>query len=161
MATFRTTTLTFYDATHTQATGPRIYWTGGKPGQISNPIDQAILPKVGEVYGFFLHRGLQTVGTNTIYAVSGIFFGRIMKCDVTGGPNAPGLVVQPVSAHRQLGHHLPGRPFIQRYRRASQPGPIDPVTPRAEQISFLLARPGNARPPGSEEGGVLQLLPPI
>jgi hypothetical protein len=92
---FGTTNLTFYDETHTAATGPRIYWTDGTPGKVAEPIDSALDSKVGQIFGCFVHRGLVSTGTNTKYAVSGMFFGRLMICNVNGD-NAPGLVVQPV-----------------------------------------------------------------
>ncbi|MDM8006891.1 MAG: hypothetical protein QUV05_12190, partial [Phycisphaerae bacterium] len=94
-AHFHTTALTFYDTTHTAATGPRVYWCPGDPG-MSTAIKTALRSQIGKTFGFFLHRGLQVNGSNTTYAISGIFFARIMAVELTGGPNAEGFIIQPV-----------------------------------------------------------------
>jgi hypothetical protein len=94
-AAFGTSTLTFYDETHTAETGPNIYWIDGSPGHVTEPIDTAIDNRIGQIFGCFLHRGLVETGTTTKYAISGMFFARVMMCNVNGVA-APGLVVQPV-----------------------------------------------------------------
>jgi len=92
---FGTTNLTFYDATHTAETGPNVYWIDGTTGHVTTPIDRALEARVGQIFGCFVHRGLVNTGTHTKYAISGMFWARLMICD-TNGNGAPGLVVQPV-----------------------------------------------------------------
>ncbi len=93
--TFGTSTLTFYDVEHTQQTGPNIYWVSGDPG-LSVAMEKALSQQIGQVYGFFLHRGVVVNGSNSMYAVSGIFFARLVDVDLESSWHAGGLVVQPV-----------------------------------------------------------------
>ncbi len=94
MAELHTTTLTFYDAAHTSS--PITYSCSGTPG-MKTSIQLALLTQVGKVCAFFLHDGVQSNGQHATYAISGMFWGRIMAADVSGSKKASGLVVQPVA----------------------------------------------------------------
>jgi hypothetical protein len=93
-AQFNTPTLTFYDAAH--PTTPITYPCSGTTG-MKTSIQKALSDQIGKVFGFFLNNNLAGNGTNATYSICGVFFARIMAVDLNGGPNAPGLIVQPVA----------------------------------------------------------------
>lgn len=95
-AQFNTSSLMFYDSTHTASSGPRTYSCSGTPG-MKTSIEAALSDQVGKVFGFFLHNGVSGHGTNATYSICGIFFARIMAVELSGGKNACGLIVQPVA----------------------------------------------------------------
>ena len=55
----------------------------------------AIESRMGDVVGFFLHDDVVLDGTNAIYRIVDIRFGRIMNVVLTGGPKNQCLVLQP------------------------------------------------------------------
>lgn len=113
ISTFGTTTLTFYDDTHTAATGPNIYWVNGDPG-LSATFQTALQGQIGNVFGFFLQRGMEGTGNGTRFAISGIFYARIMAVDLNGGSNMLGLIVQPVGHTDAWVVTSPGAPSTSR-----------------------------------------------
>jgi hypothetical protein len=92
-AQFHTPTLTFYDADHTSS--PITYSCSGTPG-MKTSIQSALSGQIGKVCGFFLNNGVSGNGQNATYSICGIVWARIMAVDLNGGPNAPGLIIQPV-----------------------------------------------------------------
>ena len=47
--------------------------------------------------GFFLHDNVVLSGSNAIYTITEIRFGRVMDINLTGAPSTRGLYIQPVS----------------------------------------------------------------
>jgi len=92
---FGTSTLTFYDAEHTPETGPRIYEASGNPG-LSTGMKDTLLARQGDIIGFFLHRGVVSDGSNAIFSICGLAYGRVMDVRLTGKPKERALVIQPV-----------------------------------------------------------------
>jgi hypothetical protein len=87
-----TSDLTFYDDTGSSVT----YDITGSPG-LDAGLTDAIQQTVGDVVAFFLHRNVILSGSNTIYTITQIRFGRVMDIRLTGPPNQRGLYVQPTS----------------------------------------------------------------
>ena len=52
---------------------------------------------MGQVVGFFLHENVVLSGSNAIYTITEIRYGRVMDIRLTGNPNQRGLFIQPVS----------------------------------------------------------------
>lgn len=75
---------------------PVTYDITGSPGLDGGLVD-AIDAKVGDVVGFFLHNKVILSGSNAIYTITAIRFGRVMSIKLTGPPNQRGFFVQPVS----------------------------------------------------------------
>jgi hypothetical protein len=92
-AQFGVPTLTFYDAAHTQS--PITYPCSGTPGMKAS-IEAALAGQIGKVCALFLNNGVSGQGQNATYSICGIVWARIMAVDLSGGPHAIGLVVQPV-----------------------------------------------------------------
>jgi len=98
---------------------PVTYPIPGATGMTTS-IKAALDQRIGDVVGFFVHDDAVKMGSNAVYRNVGLRFARIMKVDITSGPNGEGLVVQPVpyaggsvvvndgapSTHRQLGRVL-------------------------------------------------------
>jgi len=97
--TFGTSTLEFYD----EAGTPQTYTCGGNPG-LSGGLASAVEARIGDVVGFFLHKGFidSGNGANAVYEVTGIRFGRIVAARLTGNPNERTIIIQPVA--REDGH---------------------------------------------------------
>lgn len=90
---FGTDELIFYD----ESEGARTYNSTGTPGGHTS-LKQVLASKVGQVVGFFIHTELPMYnGSNAVYKISGIRFGRVMAVEFTGNPNQRALVLQPVS----------------------------------------------------------------
>ena len=51
--------------------------------------------RVNQIVGFFIHTNVVLGGSNAIYTISQIRFGRVMEVDLTGKPDSRGIVVQP------------------------------------------------------------------
>ena len=87
-----TSELTFHD----ESGNPVTYDMTGSPGleaALKAPISQI----VGQVVGFFLHDNVVLSGSNAIYTITEIRFGRVMDINLTGAPSTRGLYIQPVS----------------------------------------------------------------
>jgi len=87
-----TSDLTFYD----DAGGHITYDITGSPG-LEATLQAAVSEKIGDVVGFFLHEHVEFSGSNAIYTITGIRYGRIMDVRLTGSPNQRGIFIQPVS----------------------------------------------------------------
>ncbi|HEY3245649.1 MAG TPA: TadG family pilus assembly protein [Phycisphaerae bacterium] len=74
---------------------PITYEMSGNPG-LSSGLSPAVEARIGDVVGFFLHSGATLQGSNVIYTIVGMRFGRVMHIDLTGSPNNKRLVIQPV-----------------------------------------------------------------
>lgn len=82
---------------HTEDGEANTYISTGTPGG-HTAIKKALEDKIGQVVGFFIHKGLPTGnGANASYEISGIRYGRVMAVKLTGNPNQRGLVIQPVA----------------------------------------------------------------
>ena len=87
-----TSELTFYD----DSGAPTDYDISGSPG-LEATLKAAIGTRVGDVVGFFLHNNVVLSGSNAIYTITQIRYGRVMAIKLTGPPNGRGLYIQPVS----------------------------------------------------------------
>lgn len=68
----------------------------GSPG-LEATLKEAIRDIQGEVVGFFLHDKVILSGSNAIYTITELRFGRVMDIRLTGPPNQRGFFIQPVS----------------------------------------------------------------
>ena len=68
------------------------YQVAGAPGISAGMADALV---VGREIGFFLHRTVVESGSNAVYTVVSMRFGRIMKVDISNGPEAA-LLIQPI-----------------------------------------------------------------
>ncbi|MHC4234043.1 MAG: hypothetical protein ACYSUQ_02910, partial [Planctomycetota bacterium] len=87
-----TSDLTFTDGSE----NPTTYEITGSPGMKANT-EEAVLTRLGDVVGFFLHDYVVLDGSNAIFRIVDIRFGRVMHVDLTGNPNTKRLVIQPVA----------------------------------------------------------------
>lgn len=87
-----TSDLTFYDDAGAHIT----YDITGSPG-LEVSLKDAVGQKIGDVVGFFLHESVVLSGSNAIYTITGIRYGRVMDVRLTGAPNQRGIFIQPVS----------------------------------------------------------------
>lgn len=93
---FGTDELIFYDDEYTAETGPRTYRAPGNPG-LSAGLRDAVEARIGDVIGFFIHNGVEDNGSNAVYSICNIAFGRIMDIKLTGQKTQRSLTIQPVS----------------------------------------------------------------
>jgi len=87
-----TPTPTFYSDTGE----PITYEITGSPG-LEAALKDTIRLVVGDIVGFFLHSDVVLSGSNAIYTITEIRFGRVMDIRLTGAPHQRGFFVQPVS----------------------------------------------------------------
>lgn len=87
-----TSDLTFFD----DSGSPTTYDMTGSPG-LEATLKTTLSNIVGQVVGFFLHDNVILSGSNAIYTITQIRFGRVMDVRLTGNPNKRGLYIQPVS----------------------------------------------------------------
>jgi len=85
-----TSTLSFYD----DSGNPTTYSIPGNTG-LSATLQSSIETVIGEVAAFMVHDQVTGNGSNLVYRVTGIRFGRVMGVRLTG--NSKGLWIQPVS----------------------------------------------------------------
>jgi hypothetical protein len=83
--------LTFVDADGDSTT----YEMTGSPGADVGLTD-VLESRIGDVVGFFLHSALVDTGSNSIYTIVAIRFGRIMEVHLTGAPDQRRIRIQPV-----------------------------------------------------------------
>lgn len=74
------------------------YEIEGNPG-IKAGMEDAIEEKHGQVVGFFIHDSISGSGSNAVYHVVAICFGRIMDVDIRGKDKA--IMIQPVPYYGQ------------------------------------------------------------
>lgn len=87
-----TATPTFFDETGQAVT----YDITGSPGMESS-LKTALGEMIGQVVGFFLHDNVVLSGSNAIYTITTVRFGRVMDLRLTGQPWERGFYIQPVS----------------------------------------------------------------
>jgi len=75
---------------------PTTYDMTGSPG-LEATLKSAIADQQGEVVGFFLHNNVVLSGSNAIYTITELRFGRVMDIRLTGPPEQRGFFIQPVS----------------------------------------------------------------
>ncbi len=75
---------------------PVTYDMTGSPG-LEATLKEAIESIEGEVIGFFLHDNVILSGSNAIYTITELRFGRVMDIKLTGPPAGKGFYIQPVS----------------------------------------------------------------
>lgn len=75
---------------------PITYDITGSPG-LDAGLTDAIDAIEGQVVGFFLHDNVILSGSNAIYRIVNVRFGRVMNIKLTGPPHRKGLYIQPVS----------------------------------------------------------------
>ncbi len=83
--------VTFYDADGSAVT----YAITGNPG-MKSALESSIESRVDDVVAFFIHDGTTGTGSNTVYNITGIRFGRVMGVSLTGAPSSRGVWLQPV-----------------------------------------------------------------
>ena len=75
-----------------------IYLINGNPG-IKAGLKDAMEEKLGQVVGFFLHNNVVEGGSNAVFTVVDMRFGRVMDVDLTGNDKA--IMIQPVTHYGQ------------------------------------------------------------
>jgi Flp pilus assembly protein TadG len=75
---------------------PITYHITGSPG-VSNGLVPAIESRIGDVIGFFLYSTTASQGSNLVYTITGLRFGRVMDLIPTGALDDRQLVIQPAS----------------------------------------------------------------
>ena len=89
-AEFGTSELMFHD----EVDGPQTLSASGNPG-LSASLQDTLNERLGQVVGYFTHRGIHGTGSGTTYDICGIRFGRIVKVELTGGSGV--FTIQPVA----------------------------------------------------------------
>jgi hypothetical protein len=85
-------TLMFIDASG----DPVTYQMTGGTG-LGSGMDSALLTRVGDIVAFFLHDGFVQDGSNTIFTIVDLRFGRVMHVDLSGALDNRRIVIQPVN----------------------------------------------------------------
>lgn len=75
---------------------PQAYDITGSPG-LTASLKAAVEQIIGEEIAFFLHDGVVLSGSNAIYNIVGMRFGRVMDIRLTGPPHQRGLFIQPIT----------------------------------------------------------------
>lgn len=71
------------------------YPVNGSPGLTASSEDE-ISSRIGDIVGFFLHNQVILNGSNAIYTITGIRYGRIMAVNLNGSLNTKHFYIQPV-----------------------------------------------------------------
>ena len=80
-----------------EAGNPITYDVTGNTG-ISSGMKDSLLARVGQIVGFFLHTNVADSGSNAVFTIVDIRFGRLMEVDFTGSVRSgKGLIIQPVA----------------------------------------------------------------
>jgi len=87
-----TSQVTFLDSSGHAVT----YHITGNPG-LKAALEPSINLKVGDVVTYFLHNDVQEQGSNSVYRIVQMRFGRVMGVQLQGASSSRGLWVQPVS----------------------------------------------------------------
>lgn len=85
------TTLAFFDSSGLPITYP----VTGDPG-LTAALEADIQTRVGDVVAFLLHSMVVEEGSNAVYTITGIRFGRLMDVRIQGASHRRGLWIQPV-----------------------------------------------------------------
>jgi len=83
--------LTFHDGEE-----PDTYDITGNPG-LKSALEKSLLTRVGQVVGIFVHDQVDTGGSNAVYRIVGIRFGRVMEARLQTSDVNRGLWIQPVT----------------------------------------------------------------
>lgn len=73
---------------------PITYEITGSPG-MKGGVSAAVDARIGDVVGFFVHSALVGTGSNAVYTIVTIRFGRVMEVRLTGSPANRRIRVQP------------------------------------------------------------------
>ncbi len=95
MATIGQSEILFYSEDGSEddhAVEELFYTIDATPGTKSGPILDAAATRMGQVIGFFVHTDVDATGTNALYTVTGMEFGRVMA--VNAGADKV-IIVQP------------------------------------------------------------------
>ena len=92
VAEIGTSDLTFFGA----GGAPVTYDITGSPG-LEATLKDPISSIIGQEIGFFLHNNVVLSGSNAIYTITQIRYGRVMDIRLTGPPNQRGFFIQPIS----------------------------------------------------------------
>ncbi len=87
-----TSEVTFYD----DYSSPVTYDITGNPG-IKTGVEPDVEAKVGDVIGFFLYDILDDNGSNAVYRITGMRWGRVVGVVLTGNPDTRHIAIQPVT----------------------------------------------------------------
>jgi hypothetical protein len=87
-----TATLAFYD----EDGQPVTYDMTGSPG-LKSGVEDAVETRVGDVIGFFRHDIISESGSNAVYRLVDMRFGRVMCVDFQSSPDNKRLVIQPLA----------------------------------------------------------------
>ena len=73
----------------------------GDPG-IKAGVEDAMQAKIGKVVGFFIYRSIIEQGSNAVFDISGMRFGRVMDVEFSGGlgegkTTMKAIIIQPVA----------------------------------------------------------------
>ena len=68
----------------------------GDPG-IKGGVKDALQARIGEIVGFFVHRSVVLNGSNCVFEIVAIRFGRVMEVNLAGSAANKALVIQPVA----------------------------------------------------------------
>jgi len=72
------------------------YQIEGNPGLMAS-LNDVLTSRIGQVVGFFIHDEVVKDGSNAVFTVVGIQFGRLMSVHMTGSPDIKAVVIQPTS----------------------------------------------------------------
>lgn len=75
---------------------PTTYDVTGSPGMTTS-IKTALDTQVGNIVGFFLHTNVVLSGSNAVFTITQLRYGRVMAQKLTGPPSARGFYIQPVA----------------------------------------------------------------
>ncbi|MCH8241210.1 MAG: hypothetical protein IH897_01210 [Planctomycetes bacterium] len=92
VAEIGTSDLTFFGEAGASVT----YDMTGSPG-LEATLKDPISSIIGQEIGFFLHNNVVLSGSNAIYTITQIRYGRVMDIRLTGPPNQRGFFIQPIS----------------------------------------------------------------
>jgi Flp pilus assembly protein TadG len=87
---FGVSDLMFYDV-HGQ---PYTYTCTGNPG-LSTTLRNEVEARIGDVVGYFIHQSVAQGGSNCVYVICAIRFGRIMGLHMTGALKNRSIIIQP------------------------------------------------------------------
>ncbi len=87
-----TSDLIFYDSEG----DPVHYHVTGNPGMTVG-LTPSVDARVGDVVAFLLHNRVTGTGSNSVYRITGIRFGRVMDIQLTGQEETQGLWIQPTT----------------------------------------------------------------
>jgi hypothetical protein len=73
---------------------PITYDITGTPGLVA-ALTPAIESRVGQIVGFLLHDVVVESGSNSVFTITDIRFGRVMDINLVGAPSTRGLFIQP------------------------------------------------------------------